>query len=80
MQQSSEDDEDIEEQDGMVLVNVATPAQPASPIHPASDRNSGHVSSMSNSPELVYFIPLPSKIEPQLTNSPLFLSLPLSHI
>lgn len=44
MQQSSEDDEDIEEQDGMVLVNVATQAQPTSPIHPASDRNSGHVS------------------------------------
>jgi len=42
MQQSSEDDEDIEEQDGMVLVNVAAQAQPASPIHPASDRNSGH--------------------------------------
>lgn len=45
MQQSSEED-DTEEQDGMVLVNVGVQLQPESPIHPASDRNSGHVSTM----------------------------------
>lgn len=43
MQQSSEEDESVEQDDMVILaIDHAVPTVPA--IHPASDRNSGHVS------------------------------------
>lgn len=42
--QHADEDDDIEEQDDMVLVNMTPEAVPETVIHPALDRNSGHVS------------------------------------